>query len=285
MNLLKKPAGGSPWIFHLIVMCGLLVLTSGCRTMQRVDESAAEQANQDVDALTIRITLDKSVYRPGEAIRVDVMLCNNTNEPNTLPDLDAETARFYFGARDASERMERQAVSSKNETMYQTIDLPPGQTTQRSFLLTRLTQYRGSMLVQTHYDPNPPVGTRTMSKIFSNPIRFEVSGEPLFERDTAGLILKYEAIRLAQAQANGEVQSAAAVLVQGYDGFYQWWVNLQLAPEAGPVAPIGYIVDPYKGFVRGWAVEPFDPKLLKDPRVVTRPSVRGAMGARGGAGR
>jgi hypothetical protein len=192
-----------------------------------------------------------------------VELSNNTSRARRLQKLSAQSVEFFFGRAGDPERMSRQAVSSKDEPMDELAELAPGQTLKRPFVLTRLSEFGGALTAQAHLAPSAP---GLPPKIYSNVVQFEVKGKPLFARDPDGLILKKEAVRLAAAAAQGEVQQAQALLITDEMGFLQWWVNVELKPAGAAARVMSYFIDPYVGRVRAQAKAPFDPQMALDPR-------------------
>ena len=209
----------------------------------------------------LSVTLDKSVYRPGEAVLATVTLSNNTNESIDMPELDANSVVFWFGRTNDPEKMERQAVTSPKDPKGRIRPLPAGETMRRQFIITTLTHYSGPLSLQAHYDPEIPMLAREIPKIYSNAQPYDVSGPLLFARDGEGFIQKSEAIGLARAKVNQEVTAADAIFVEDEMGFYKCWVNLKMPGDQY----VSYLVDPYIG--RVWReAKPFNPALLKDKR-------------------
>ncbi|OPZ08414.1 MAG: hypothetical protein BWZ08_01180 [candidate division BRC1 bacterium ADurb.BinA292] len=250
----------------LVIAC---VLAGGCAT-------GGESEPQPED-LTLLVTLNKSVYRPGEIVEARVKLANNTNEQLELPKLsaaDGGSISFWYSlATEPDASMQRPPVVSRLERPEGLITLAPGQSEERTFVLTRLAEYSGPMLLQVHYDPNPAGSGRTEPKIFSNPVAYDVKGELLFGRDPSGYLMEEEAIGLANAVAPGEVRSGDAILIEDEMGFYKWWVNLQVQREGGQTQTLAWLVDPYFGRVIGQA-QPFPENMQNDPRTRGQKSLR-----------
>jgi hypothetical protein len=240
------------FLLTLAVLAGVLQLGCGHASSAVVPDRA----------YTLSATLDKSVYRPGEAIEVTVSLYNNTNKNLDVPELDAQSMGFWFGRTGDSEKMERKPIYSEKEPLGRIRPLGPGETIKRRFLLTQLTQFNGAMSFQAHYNVEIPGVAREIPKLYSNAVPFDVSGPVLFNRDATGLIQKSEAIGLAQEQTKQEVLGADAVFVDDEMGFHKCWVNLKVPGDK----MVSYFVDPYLGRVWGEAKAPFSPKMTEDNR-------------------
>ena len=224
--------------------------------------------------LVLALKLNKSVYRPGEAIIATVNLYNNSLRPldiRALDGVDGDSVEFwYYLLKDPETTLKRLPVSSSLEEAGQTMHLEPGGSTSRRFLLTRFTEYHGSMAAQAHYEPNPPFQAQLqLPMVYSNVAHFDVDGQQLFERDKSGIILKKEAIGLAQAVAPGDVRGAEAVIIEDEKGFYKWWVNLRVRDGTGQDRLMSWLVDPYRGKVTSKARKPFPAQMARDDRILS----------------
>jgi hypothetical protein len=222
---------------------------------------------RDIPPLELTCTMDKSVYRPGEAVVIDVRLHNNTRQRMTVRQLDASSIIVaYNRLGDPETPVLREPVYAKNEPLNAITPLAVGQTVERKFVFTRLSHFQGPLKAQAQYDPNPPRSFINGSSIYGNVMNFEVAGPPLFERDNAGLITQAAAIALAKKQVQSAVTDAKAILVEDKNtGLYVTWINLSVASAADGKPTIeSFLVDPYRGFVRGRS-RPFRPEAAEDP--------------------
>lgn len=260
-------------------------LLQGCQSL-----SGGGSAKVDAPPLLLQISLDKSVYRPGEAIVMSVTVVNTTDERISLASLDKTSLSFWFGATREDRRVERPPVVSKLEEkelqtgMARGMVLAPGESATRPFVHTRLTTEGGTFVTQAHMEPFPDVRSAHEGKVFSNPVQYQVVGEPLFKRDNMGLLELEDAIRLASAKAPGDVTLSDSLLIEDEMGFYKWWINLDYREPQGASVRTAYLIDPYLG--RIWSdAKPFDPALKKPaagtppPRTPLKPRV----GPKGGA--
>lgn len=253
--------------------------------------AAAAEPVAPVSPLTVSCSLDKPLYRPGEAAVLSVAVRNTGKKPMRVRRLDASSVQLAYNKLTESETpVYRDPVFSPNQSLGTLVTLAAGQETRQKFTYTRLTYYTGEMKAQVQYDPNPQGSFENGTKVFGPTLHFEVGGAPLFERDPTGLglIKQAEAIKLASAQAQGKVADSKSIVVQDKStGLYVTWVNLTLAAQAGQPGEstiVSYLVDPYKGQVLEQA-KPFNPAAADDPRFV-RPSTlppKPSMGGRGGA--
>jgi len=247
-NCYRKP------LTHLLSEASICVPPSRVVTLEEAEEK-----------ISLRLTLDKPAYRPGEAVLATVEVTNNTPAPLQALALNAKSLVFVFGKQDDPERMERQAVASEQEKLDEAATLAPGQPARRQFVLTRLSEFPGPLVLQVQYRPGGEAATRIAPKIFSNPVQYQVAGARLLRRDPEGFILKEEALRLARAAYKGQTEEAQAVFVRDEAGFYRWWVNLK-PKGAAPGGLVGYFVNPYLGGAPKAQAKPFDPQLARDAR-------------------
>lgn len=256
---------------YLLIVVAALGPISGCRHMK----PSKAVAN---DSATLSIQLDKNAYRPGEAVVVKARLKNPTARTLKLRALDALSVAFFFSKEGTPEPMQRQAVFSPAEGLGRMIELAPGESKERDFLLTRLTYYAGPLKLVAIYDPNNPEsrvsGGKLTPRITSNDARYTVSGEQLFAREpTTGLITQEEAGRLARQKAIetglAGAEPAGIRAVKDERGFDKWYVNVD-APGKGLT---GWLVNPYTGVVNQLKA-PFAEKDAANPRLL-RPGAPG----------
>ena len=228
----------------------------------------ADSAPAAAEVLELQITLDGSTYRPGEVVRAALRLVSHQDEPCRVWAPNAQSIKFYFGRLGDPERMERLAVASTKEDMNAGVALEAQGAFERAFLLTRLTEFNGPLVLQAHYTPG--AGQGMPARIYSNVVNYKVTGPRLFERDPQGYLTRREAIRLATAaalaKAPGKVQQAQTLVIENEWGYYEWQVNVAVVGAAGQSALLSFYVDPYNGVVRGEAKKPFDPALAEDKR-------------------
>lgn len=251
----------------LCLALGALVALGGCQRLKDFRKPKAEPAS-------LSIQLDKASYRPGEPVRINARLATG-GKPMTLRALDADSIVFYYRQQGEPEAMERRAVASRKEPMGLMVTTT---TLERTFLMTRLTQYGGPMTVVAIYDPNSlearEAGGRLAPRITSNVVQFKVEGERMFAREqTSGLINAEEARRLAVAQALqaglNKPLAGDILSVQDEMGFYKWYVNVRSPGKDGIDELTGWIVNPYTGTVNQLRL-PFNPSLTDDGRLIRK---------------
>jgi hypothetical protein len=219
------------------------------------------------DQINLRLSLDKKVYRPGEAMVMEVALTNTTGKEQPLPRLDVRSLSFWFGQVGEERRLQRTPVVSKKEEKDlkekggEEASLKPGQSWTRSFVHTGLTPETGQYVAQVHLE-SVLAGTSADNKLYSNAPSYQVQGERLFKRDSQGLLELGEAFDLAAKQLTASVVSKDGILIEDEMGFYKWWINLDtLTPDGRPVKT-GFLIDPYLG--RVWSkAQPFDESLKR----------------------
>ena len=130
-----------------------------------------------------------------------------------------------------------------------------------------LTRDAGVYVLTAQFDPdasaqeweNKAIG----HKISAPPIQFSVSGQRAFQRDSAGVLLKADAIEMCLAELARPIAKAEALLVENEAGLLDWWVVAELAPEAlkgDEQGRVAWRVNPYLGAIRG-PTAPFEPGM------------------------
>lgn len=265
-------------------MCALIFSLGGCSLLVNKALEDVEIIESSGHEVMIFAELDKSVYRPGEAMILTVTATNTTDETLPIRKLIAAPGppasvrgplTFWFGPANGQRRMQRYPVISDLEIEQMkdpsgdfTVALAPGETISRRFLLTEFTAKPGGFIAQAHFDAFGPGDSSRIGKVFTNSIQFEVYGDRLYERDNKGLILYEEAINLAAARAPGDITLADAILIKDPAGFLKWWVNIDIREPQGKPRKIGYLVDPYRGRVlekRGQYAPKMNPRLDRTP--------------------
>lgn len=266
--------------FAVIIPLGLLL--QGCGYLARrvqEDDPLIDSTSKDI---VVTATLAKSVFRPGEAVLVTLSAKNTTDGPLRILPPTAESGppatasgstTFWFGPAANLDRFQRYPVVSRREARARglrsedTILLKAGESVQRQFLLTRITEKPGSYVFQAHMEPFPAKEIKRIGTFYSHPVPYEVYGPRLFRRDSKGLIELEEAIRIAAAEAPGEVHLMDAVLIEDEMGFYRWWVNVDFEKPSGGLVQKAWLVDPYLG--RVWSeAKQFESALKRDARRV-----------------
>lgn len=247
------------WLMGLVMVLCL----QGCQSWRSETEYGEDQ-------LAITASIDKSVYRPEEAMLAKVTLTNVSDQALTVRALDPYSVHFLFQRPSDREGMKRSPVVSNKEPNNRMIQLAPGQSQEYRFILTRLTHYLGDFNAVAVYEPNPSYGTAYVPEVYSEPMQYSVQGDLPFQRDAEGLILEEDAIAIAKRQVNGEIAGAQAVLIEDEMGLYRFWVNLRMAGSSSQGESqgnlISYMVDPYLGHAR--EAQPFDPELAQDARML-----------------
>lgn len=250
----------------LMLAVGMLSPLAGCSLFSPENWRDSQIAESSSDDLILRLSLEKPVYQPGEAVVIQVTAINTTDETIRLRKMDKNSLSFWYGPQGGDRRVQREpVVSGMEEKELQGgggggMDLAPGQSVTRPFMHTRMTKEAGAFIAQVHMDPYPDVRSKRVGKVFSNTVEFMVYGDLMFLRDNMGLLDVEDGIKLASAQAPGEVVMSDALLIQDEMGFYKWWINLDYRQPQGGVVKAGYLIDPYLG--RVWSeAKAFDPAL------------------------
>lgn len=271
----------------------LAVTSSGCllSTLAVLGAKPVEFADASGQDVLLRLSFDKSAFRPGEAVILTATLTNTTDETLRVRGLSggsgppqnvAGSVTFWRGRADEERRLERFPVVSLLESRdlrsgtEPLTELLPGQSIDRRFVLTRFTESPGAYVAQIQINPfvQSDLNQTRSGKIYSNVIGYAVHGQLLFDRDGVGLLELEEAINLCAARAPGDIVLADALLIEDEMGFYKWWVNVDYREPGGVERRIAYFVDPYLG--RIWSeAQPFDPAT--HPRYRDLPQSRGIV--------
>lgn len=226
--------------------------------------------------LILRVTLDRPVYRPGEAIVATVTVINTTDATITIRGLNKANVTFSYGVEGGPRKVQRDPVFSSKEaaevkeTGGEVVDLAPGESRSRTFMITRMSRDPGDYLFLASMDPfdRLQIEDRT-GRLYSNTIHFQVYGPPLFQRDTQGLLDKEDAIGLAAARTPGDIILTDAILIEDEMGFIKWWINIDYHDSAGQAQKTAFLVDPYRGAV--WSpAKPFGPEMKPSNARVTQ---------------
>ncbi len=277
---------GSNRLSSAVVLAACL-MAGGCSYFSPAARKAAKIVSADKQDLILGSSLEKGLYRPGEAIAITVTATNTTDEPLKVRKLHARSLSFMFGSKDDDKRFARDPVVSAVEaaqlqtTENEMITLNPGQKISRTFLMTRFTGEAGAYVAQVHMVPYSGISSDHVGKVYGNVMEFEVKGEPLCTRDSEGLLMQSDAVRIAvgQGQSMGEVVSTDAILIQDSEvGFYLWWVNLDIRKGDGSRVKDSYLIDPYRARIKNRAqpfaeaMKPAKPKINERvPKVNTEP--------------
>ena len=231
-------AVGGPRIAGLLA---LAVVLGGCAT------TVSEQA------LEVSLNLDSPSYQTGEPVEATVKVKNMTDADLLLPSLDDRTLGFYLGQPGTGVRTVRRPVTAK-DLQPAPRRVPPGGTTQRTFLFASLTSRPGQwgLLAVLREFYSEGSGNALAPSHYSNMAQFEVGQAVKFRRDPySGLITKEQALELVRSHAGlgQDAQLKAVLMPLGESGLCVWSVFLAVK-QASAEGPFGFEVNPYSGLVR-----------------------------------
>ncbi len=256
-------------LFNSVMGSGLALLVlmsaSGCSW---TGKKSTAGTGVPASPLKLAISLDKDAYQPGEAVIATVSLTNDGYETATVPPLQDGTLKFYFGPENEERRFHREPVTSPNETHAPEAKLVWEEQLERQFVFTRLADMPGTNVLTVMYDPSLDANTVPQPlKIVAEPVAYMVEGPRAVQRDSEGVLLKEEAIRLCTEEAGKHVLSSDALLVRNEAGFLDWWVVLELSegansPNLSDPIKKSWFVNPYLAGIRAEA-QPFSPEMKK----------------------
>lgn len=242
------------------MLVAVIASSTGCSYFSPEAWRSQKKTVSSSDELILRITLDKTVYLPNEAVIMEVTVTNTTSEAIPIAKLDSSSASFWYGVSAEDRRVERiPVVSTLEETDLkrrgsELLQLQPGKKHSRKFVHTRLTRDPGTYTAQVHMAPFVEITDHRTGKLYSNFAPYEVAGEPIFARDNMGLMMAEDAVRIAKEKVQatqGEVFATDHILAEDQaSGFFVWWVNLDYKLPDASAYRTSYIVDPYTGVVK-----------------------------------
>lgn len=225
----------------LVVSC---LLTAGCATTP-VGRSSLELATE----------VDREQYGIGDPVVVTVWLQNLGRRTITVPRFDKNVLRFLYAARDSGVQIEREPVSSKSVAPVP-VELGPNESMDRRFLFTRMTTREGEYALLVTFKGAVTDSGWMEPAVHAGDAFFIVAAPVSLERDPAnGMILKKQAIKLAEAEAKGKVTASRAVLEPLKDsqnrdtGLYTWVVLLRAESAGGSEQEYAVQVNAYTGRV------------------------------------
>jgi hypothetical protein len=196
-------------------------------------------------------SLDREVYRVGEALTATVLLRNEGTETAFVPRFDHQTLTFTFAQKDVGVPIRHDPVCSRSAW----------------FLFTRLTAEEGEYALQVDFK-GAVSQSGAVGHVIQSPLAFYRVVKPVaLKRDqTSGLILKAQATELAEREVSCRVAASRTVLVPLEDtGLYVWVVMLRTAPVEGPERGCAVQVNPYTGRAAPLELEKARPALEDNP--------------------
>ncbi|MCX7014823.1 MAG: hypothetical protein NTW86_20120 [Candidatus Sumerlaeota bacterium] len=249
-----------------------------------------KDAEKIKDDLAVRVAMDRSQYRPGDAVVVAVELTNMTDKPLPARWPNFDSLQFFFGSTDKKVPFRRSPVYSKDEIplQFSMKELESGGKWRRNFLLTRLTESPGEFVLTVGYTPSAPrlpgVDPKDQKSekaaprmSWSNVVLYTVGGDRALHRDSKGVLLKGDAVALAKQRLARPVADVKTELIWDEYGFLEWWVCLTVAPEtltASEPPKHACFVNAYTGRVRPeeapTTLTYLQQKKVGEPRVTQR---------------
>jgi hypothetical protein len=211
-------------------------------------------------------SLDREVYRVGEALTATVLLRNEGTETAFVPRFDHQTLTFTCAQKDVGVPIRHDPVCSRS-IAPESKDLEPAKSVLRKFLFTRLTAEEGEYALQVDFK-GAISESGAVGHVIQSPLVFYRVVEPVaLKRDrTSGLILKAQAMELAEREVGCKVTASRTVLVPLDDtGLYVWVVMLRTAPVEGPERGCAVQVNPYTGRAAPLELEKAQPALEDNP--------------------
>lgn len=192
------------------------------------------------------LSLDKETYQPGEPLVAEVLIVNTAARQLVVNVPSHKSLSFWQGAEDTSPVKSVPVFTDKDSGLSVT-ELPADDVLRRSFVFPKATLTSGTFTMQVSYDSDPQNALEEEFLANSRQLAYKVAGETIFHRDSNGILLKEDAIRIAKESADGEPDVGRVQLIVNEAGFYDWLVVLR--PRGGEPAT-AYFVNPYLAKVR-----------------------------------
>lgn len=254
-----------------IVAFALSLGSVGCASLGLGGQKKAE-------GLVMTLTLERTSFRPGDAVLCAAKLHNGMDKELIVPNLNAARVSFWLNEVGTDNMFRCEPAFSPLEQMGEMRTVEAGQKLERTFLFTRATRALGRYALIAKYEPSVLEANKKRDPVYARTPDFVVEGEAALQRDPEGLLTKEDAIRLAKERAGAEVKDAQAALVRNEAGFLDWWVNLEMVASGKAERSVkSYLVNPYSGVIRKEA-KPFDEKAVSgqaEKKAVVSPAAAG----------
>ena len=264
-----------PSVSKLLILPILAVSLFGCAQIRK----SISTPTPEKPTFAVHLSLDHSpgapasaaktsatipVFRPGEGVICTVEITNLLDKPVDLLVPYSERQKidsninFFRKFKDGINVVRCVPVYSSKDKRHETITLAPHTSLKRPFIFTNITILPGLQLLQVEYTPSSFEPNSTDTPVFSPFVEYKIAGERLWKRDPDGILLKEDAIRVAQKEYGKPVKSAEAHLIENEAGFLDWWVTLEKMPAdvTGGISKLAYFINPYGAFVRQIAPVP-----------------------------
>ncbi|MFH0945292.1 MAG: hypothetical protein V2A76_08860 [Planctomycetota bacterium] len=249
----------------ICVLCLTAVSLPGCIGVGL--GKAGADLELETPQLGLVLSLDRQAYGVGAPIIAKLTLVNKGELPVSVARPSPLTVDFYLRPHTSPEPLHTQMVSWPDEVV-DFVPIEPGESHQRSHILSRATLKEGSYDLLAVYRSEPEAELKNTATVASNAVPITVSLPVEMERDSLGLIVEAEASRIAKTHFGREDSRIDARLVMDSRmKMHQWWVTVYYAaPTAEGEAYGSCFVDPYLGVIKGITKEQV--KLDTTPRWV-----------------
>jgi len=230
------------WLLH-VVACSLLALAQAVLLGCNWCPAAAPP-------MDMTVSLDREQYDIGQPLVATVRLENHARRQMDVPRFDQRALRFFYMASELGAPLLREPVHSlalQDDPRH----IAPGETTERRFLFTRVTEEPGQFLLAVSFKGAVLKGKLLEQEIFAKPVKYRVTERVALRRDSvSGLVLKTQAAELACRHAAGKATASRVVLVPlGETGVYTWVVLLHVEEPGRQARSCAVQVNPYTGRV------------------------------------
>lgn len=209
------------------------------------------------NSLILFTALDRTSYKPYEAVIATVELKNLTSKAIRIPSLDIKSLSFYKLQKNSESVVQVFPIVSPKENLLNFEDLKQYDWRRRQFVFTDCSDTSGDYSLYAIYSSGASEAIEGRPNFSSAPFDFTVTGDASFRRDKKGILLKEDAVKIAANKLGEPYTNARADLIINEVGFYDWWITFSLSKNGKEVKK-AYLVNPYLCVVRK-EVQPYVP--------------------------
>ncbi len=246
----------------LLLLSLLILFSMNCSLLKSKNESDKPLEKISENSIIVFLALDKQAYSPQDAIIATVQIQNISKKTIRIPSLDIKSLSFYRIYKTNNNLYQAFPIYSPKEQLVNFEDLKPNDFRRRQFVFTDCTQTSGEFALQAMYSSSAGEPVEGRPRFNSIPFDYSVSGETIYHRDLKGILLKEDAIKIAEKKLNKPYNKVSADLIINEAGFYDWWITFTLNDSREEVKK-AFLVNPYLCVIRK-EVMPYVPPPEED---------------------
>jgi len=249
-------------ILHLVKLLLVVFLTA---SLYQCSSTKFEKIPEN--SLVTVLALDKIRYHPEEPIIATIQIQNLTDKPMMLPLPDIKSVVFYRLEKKDGDVFLTEPVFSPKESALNMEEIKGKEWKKRPFVLTNCTLTTGEFSLQAIYKTSGADLVEGRPQFVSVAYDYTVSGEASYHRDKKGILLKGDAIKIAEKKLGVSYKSVRADLVKNEFDCYEWWITFTLSDKNQKREEVekAFYVNPYLCVVRKEAPPYRPPKPKETP--------------------